>query len=124
MFATHHSGGTIIVFPGDLSLYASSRERNKLGKRITERVRQYLLDAGINAVIDGNDVMADGKKVCSYGSSVVNGLLETVVHVSINSDVELIRKICSKEMIKMPGALSDYGIAAQDVWGAVADICV
>ena len=70
-----------------------------------------------------SDLLADGKKVASWArATLITGWVQTVAHFSVNVDVDLIRQICTKPMVKVPGALSDYGITAEMIWDDIKDI--
>lgn len=127
LFHAHHLGGSTVVFPGDLSVMEVRRGSSRFGEECLQAVCRYLRDKkGLPACIDGNDLMLwdnDTKtalKVGSHGSNWVGELTESVVHFSINMDVELVRAICTKPMVKTPGALSKYGVTAEELWEEVA----
>ena len=51
-------------------------------------------------------------KVGSHGSNWVGELTESVAHFSINMDLNLVGRVCTKPMVKTPGALGKYGVTA------------
>ena len=111
-------GGSIVTFPGDLNLclITFGKRFPHFGEDCMEVVTKLLQDAGASVIRDRNDVLADGKKVASWGrGTLISGWVQTVVHFSVNVDVPLIQQICTKEMIKQPGALSEYGITAEEL---------
>lgn len=111
-------GGSIVTFPGDLNLCLITWGNRfpHFGEDCMEIVTNLLRDAGASVTIDRNDVLADGKKVASWGrGTLISGWVQTVVHFSVNVDVPLIQQICTKEMIKQPGALSEYGLTAEEL---------
>lgn len=131
LFQSKHYGGTCVVFPGDLSLCEFKLGKSDFGKLAICAIRDYLLSVGFNVSLDGNDLMlcsieeCDKFKVASYGSgSFGDGYMQTVVHVSIGMDENLIKKICLKEQKKRPRGLSKYGITAQDIYDAIKHIFV
>ena len=111
-------GGTIVVMPGDLSLCITTWGSSDLAPNIVSRSEEWLVERGINVSRNENDLLADNKKVVSWArATAVNGWCQSVVHFSIGVvDLELITKICTKPMIKIPGALSDYGITAEMIY--------
>ena len=114
-----HLGGSIVCFPGDLSLCLTTwgDTAPDFGEQCMEAVSAMLREAGAEVTRDNNDVLADGKKVASWArATLITGWVQTVAHFSVNVDVELIRRICTKPMEKIPGALSEYGITAQGLW--------
>ena len=122
VFHAHHLGGTTIVFPGDLSIMEIRNGFSTFGETCLRHIHDYLMRRGFFVRIEGNDLLIWDKqdqiiyKVGSHGSNHVGALTESVVHFSINVDVPLICDICTKPMIKMPGAWSKYHISAEELW--------
>lgn len=117
-------GGCIVNMPGDLSLARTTWGDSDYGERVTAAATVWLKDRGVAVCRDGNDVLADGKKVASWAKAISeNGWCQSVVHFSVGTmDLELIKSICLKPMEKIPGSLGDYGIKAEDIWDVVKDI--
>ena len=121
-------GGTVVVFPGDLSICVIHRKRQTLGVEYLCAAADYLFMLGINSRVEGNDLMTYRLdlhrkiKIASTGSgSIDNDRTETVIHYSIHTDVDMIRQICSKPIEKYPGALDYWNISAEDLWMAIKD---
>lgn len=116
----NRSGGCMVLFPGNIIVQDVYPTDNFLRQHgFLNDLVEYLQAKGINAITNNNDLMIDGKKMVGavsetlpepYKGSVFFGL-----SISINSDPELISKICTKESEKVPGALSDYGITTEDM---------
>lgn len=123
----NYLGGTIVIFPGDLSIMEVKRGHSLFGEKTIQCLHKYLYSKGLPVCIKGNDLLlydVDTRmacKVASYGANWVGDMTETGVHVSINMDLELVKRICIKPMIKVPGALSQYGITAQELWQVIFD---
>ena len=80
-----------------------------------------LSERHIYLTLDGNDVLARHKKVASWAKShSISGWVQTVAHFSVMVDVDLIRMLCTKPMNKIPGALKDYGITADELWQRIS----
>ncbi len=65
-----------------------------------------------------NDIIIDGYKVASGVEMRVGENLEKIYatfQISINQDIEAIEHICKKPMVKVPKALSDFGITTEDI---------
>lgn len=116
LYQAWHLGGAIVCFPGDLSIMELKNGGSNFGCESISAVRDMLVSRKISARIDGNDLMVNGRKCGSWARTSDRGYTQTVVHFSINSDVAIIRELCTKPMAKIPGALSDYGITAEDIW--------
>lgn len=113
--------GACVVFEGDINLIGYEYGFSDIGKRYIECVNNFLHTKGINSQIVGNDLIIEENgienKVGSYASVWVNedAGVETVAHISMNVDLPLIERICKKPMVKIPKALSDYGITEEEV---------
>lgn len=113
-----NSGGCIVAFPDNLEMgYFSKDIEGTFLERLTNQIVDYLKSRGLNVSLDNNDVLIDGTyKVFSTSKAKYNGtLLFGAIHVSINCDAELVDKICSKPMKKIPKGLSEYGITSDEM---------
>ena len=119
LYQAWHLGGAVVCFPGDLSIMELKNGGSNFGHESISAVRDMLENRRISTLIDGNDLMVDGRKCGSWARTSNRGYTQTVVHFSINSDVQTIRELCTKPMVKIPGALSDYGITAEDIWTTI-----
>lgn len=116
----NRSGGSIVLFPGNiifLDIYPTNnffRQHEFLGDLV-----KYLQARGIKAVTNNNDIMVDGKKVVGAVSETLVGDYKGWVYfgatISVNADAKLIDQICTKQMNKIPGSLSDYKITTEDM---------
>ena len=121
-------GGTVVVFPGDLSICIVHRKRQTMGVEYLRAAARYLATLGVEARVEGNDLMTyriDLRrriKIGSAGSGPVDDeRTETVIHYSIHTDVDVIRQICSKPWQKYPGALEHWGVSAEQLWEAIGE---
>lgn len=105
-------GGTIVAFEEDIDIAIFKYNGWDVGKNFLSKIKDKLSSFIENITIDNNDLLAEGKyKVISYASiNTGNKLIYTCVHISLNPNVELIDKICSKPMVKIPKGLKDYGL--------------
>lgn len=122
-------GGTIVANSGDIDMAIFRREGWGVGKKILYGLGEYLVKKyNLNVAVDGNDLIIDGLyKVCSYASinanrSSENALIYTCVHLSFNPHVEMIDKICTKPMVKIPRGLGYYGIDQNEILEEVSRI--
>lgn len=114
-----HLGGSIVGFPGDLSmcLVTWGDTFPEFGELCMASVTELLEERGAVVERDHNDVMADGKKVSSWGkATTIEGWVQTAVQCSVNTDPDLIKTLCTKPQLKTPGAMSVYGITAEMIW--------
>lgn len=113
-------GGCMVLFPGNIIIQDVYRGFD------LERLNQFMRDFtewleihGLNAICNGNDVLIDENKIMGTVGYVLpnpyNGWTYFLVSISINSNFDLINNICLKPTLKLPGALSDYGITTEEV---------
>lgn len=115
-------GGAIVYFNGNVS-WADVRPNNTLdfvlpNVDFLKKFTQYLKEKGLNAVYENNDVLVDNYKVASgCAINILPNYQRTFssAQVCLNCDVEVIRNICTKPMVKEPKGLSEYGITQQEV---------
>ena len=121
-FPLRHHQGTTVCFPGDLSLMELRHDRTCRCREAIHRVREWLLTMGVPVRMEGNDLLADGRKVASWAANEQGGYRQTAAHFSIHTEPELIRRVCAKPMKKEPGALAGYGLSAEDIWRSISDL--
>lgn len=106
-------GGNVIAFPGDLVCNWISN-KSILDKFISDLV-MFLQNKGLLVYGDNNDVMIDGQKLFGTMTTPYNGNYYEGMFLSFNPDVEIIDKICKKEMKKKPIGLSCFGITPEEM---------
>lgn len=108
-------GGTIVAFNGDIDLAIFKYNGWKIGENFLILLKDKLSKYIDDITISGNDILIDNKyKVISFASiNVGDKLIYTCVHISLNPNIELIDKICTKTMKKIPKGLSDYGLTTE-----------
>ena len=109
-----HNGGTIIVFEDGITIFVFSEQ---VFKGYKEQIADYLKSRGINACGKGNDILCDGYKIA--GDMQRNladiGYHYYGIHISINADIDVINRLCTKPMLKPPRGLSYYGVTRKDI---------
>lgn len=105
-------GGTIVASAGDMDMAIFKLNGWRVGSEFLKNIKEKFDKYIPNLSIDKNDLIAEGKyKLISYASvNAGDNLIYTCVHISFNPNVELINKICSKPMKKIPKSLKDYGL--------------
>lgn len=124
MVQINHEGGTIVLSPGDvdIGIFTEGWYGKDYRSEIIDRIINKLRKKGHNAVVSGNDVLVNGKKIVGFGSRMYGKILYTAIHIAVNTNVDLIKKICTKDMVKSPDALSNYGIDTQDVLDIMTEV--
>lgn len=112
---TRHFGGAIINFPEDICIGNFQSRTNNFGSSIMDRLIQFFIDKGLNAILQDNDILIDGYKCASYMTTNIKGTLYTAIHISIGMDLDLIKNICTKPMNKIPKGLLDFGITRDEI---------
>lgn len=111
-------GGTMVLNEGDV-MFGIMRYGNIFTelKNLRFNFVGFLQSKGLNAKVEGNDIIIDNMyKVAGTSHSVV-GLRKILVfvisiHETNNSDI---RKICNKNTKKVPKGLLSYNISSEDV---------
>lgn len=119
-------GGCLVLFPNNiLTLDIRPVEEQQIVRNFEGDFALFLQNKGLEVDIDKNDILVDNKKIVGQVAfplpSPCEGLLYFGTQISINSDSELIDKICTKPMNKVPGALIDYGITTSEVMNWMLD---
>lgn len=116
----NRSGGCMVLFPQNIIVQSVFLGSNfsKQYKFLHDFV-EWLNTKEIKASTNGNDVLINDRKVLGAVSETLpepyKGWIFFGIQISINSDPELINRICTKPMNKIPGALSDYGLTTEEV---------
>ena len=117
-YKSRDDGGCIVNFAGTINIadFRPSREGWVFPVFLND-FTEYLKSKGLNAEYDGNDVLIDGYKVASgFGYNLPPNYQRqyTGLGFFFNQDVELIRHICLKPMVKEPKGLEEYGITTEE----------
>ena len=115
-------GGAIVHFAGNVAwAKIESNERKDFSyenMNFLSSLKDYLNNKGIAAIQAGNDLLVDGFKVASGCAINIPPHFTksfTAFQININTDVDLIRNICKKEMTKTPKGLGEYGITTEEM---------
>lgn len=114
---SYNMGGTIVASKGDVDIALFKTDGWDIGEKVLACLKETLQDIVPNLTIAGNDLLIDNQyKVASHASiNTGDKLIYTVVHISISPNIELIKNICTKPMIKIPKGLGEYGITGEDI---------
>lgn len=120
----NNEGGTIVTSPGDvdIGIFTIGYYGNYLKDEIVEKIINKVGENGYAAVLDGNDVLINDRKVVGFGSRMFGKILYTAIQISVDANLDLIRNICTKKSRKEPEGLNKYGISTQDIMEIMTDV--
>ena len=114
-------GGTIVLTKGNISLgfiYNNRKYKRFMFEALLTDLKDYFVSKGLNAEINHNDILIDGYKVASsYAHNYGEGYQWTYdsAQISINQDLEVIKNVCLKPMVKVPKGLGEYGVTTEEI---------
>lgn len=118
LFEMPNEGGTIVVSKGDIG-FGSVFYENKTNEFLdycAEKLKEYLISKNLDVKVENNDILVDNTfKVGSFSSRRYGNVIFGVFQISINVNLELIKHVCNKEMVKVPRGLSEYGITTEEI---------
>jgi hypothetical protein len=111
-------GGCIIGVKGNIFIDAKRKLNGGecIADTFSKALAQYFKGKGLeSARCDNNDVLVDGYKVASGCETIHNGFNYMGYQISLYQDLETIKNVCNKPMVKIPKALSEYGITTDEM---------
>lgn len=115
VYEAYYNGGTIIGNKGDIAFAHFDHIDNGWMKRFVSYFLEWLKSKGLNATYESNDILVDGYKVCGLCVTRYGRIDYTAGFISINANLDHIKAICKKPMVKVPKGLSEYGITTEEV---------
>ena len=120
---SYNNGGTIVSNKGDILLAHFDVCDNTWGVTFAEYFVNWLKNKNLNAEFTGNDVLVDGYKVCGACITRYGRVDYTGFAISVNINLDHIKQICRKPMVKVPKGLSDFGITSEEVEQMFIEFC-
>ena len=120
----NHEGGTIVLSPGDIDIgiFTEGYYGDILRNSVIDGIINKIKSNGYDVTYSNNDILVNGRKVASHGSRMFGKILYTAIHISININIDLIKAICTKEMVKIPDGLINYGINTNDILNIMSEV--
>jgi len=117
-------GGTFIINKGDVGFIFCSHddEATQLCIKAVSKFLSFMKSKGIEIVQDNNDFLIDGYKVCGFTHACVEKCILYAMSFNFNVDLDLIKSICTKPMIKIPKSLADYGITQEEIINLITSL--
>lgn len=103
-----YMGGTIVASKEDLGIIFIL-DRSELLGFIQQKIAYIIYEIFKKTDIIGNDILIDGNKVSGSGYKKIDNSYLYYYQVSFNSDVEIIKNVCTKEIKKIPKGLNNFG---------------
>lgn len=123
VYEAQYCGGTIVGNKGDFVVIHFYRPENGFADRFTAYLVNWLKSKGLNATNERNDVLVDGYKVCGMAVTRYGRIDYTACFIGVNTNLDHIRAICKKPMVKVPRGLSEFGITTEEVETMFLDFC-
>ena len=112
---SYNNGGTIVANKGDIIFSHLDKPSNGWLFSFADYFVKWLKAKGLNAEFEDNDILVDGYKVCGLCITRYGRIDFSSAILAINTNLENIKKICTKPMEKIPKGLSEYGITTEEV---------
>lgn len=117
----YDGGGTIVHARGSIGfnyIYSHDKYGGFYSADFIKTLATYLTEKGLNVTTDKNDILVDGYKIASCAE---NNLppdyrwCSYSVLISMTQNLELIKQVCLKPMIKEPKGLKEFGISTEEI---------
>lgn len=112
---SYNNAGTIVSNAGDVLIGHFAEPENGWYDRFITHFIDWLKAKGLNAEYLDNDILVDGYKVCGMCVTRYGRIDYTGGIISMNVNLDHIKAICRKPMVKVPKGLSEYGITTEEV---------
>lgn len=112
---SYNNGGTILANQGDIIFSHLDSPENGWLDRFATHFVDWLKAKGLNAEKVNNDILVDGFKVCGLCITRYGRIDFSSAIIGINTNLDHIKAICKKPMVKVPKGLSEYGITTEEV---------
>lgn len=120
---SYNNAGTIVSNEGDILVGHFYRPNNGWHDRFVTYFLEWLKGKGLNAEYVSNDILVDGFKVCGMCITRYGRIDYTGGIISVNTNLDHIKAICKKPMVKVPRGLSEWGITTEEVEQMFIEFC-
>lgn len=120
-----HSQGYPVSQIGDLQLIHFGYCDNNFKEKFINRVLEWLTGKGLKVECVDNDLLIDNHKFCGIACTRYpdDDYQQTSIHLSINMNLEDIKTICKKPIVKVPIGLGEYGITTEEAEQMFISLC-
>lgn len=102
-----YNGGTIVTTDKDLNLVIALKTPDMMSL-YQKKISDILKELGLENEIVGNDILVQGNKICGCAENTVGDYYISYFQISFKVDMDLIKKICQKDIVKIPKGISDF----------------
>ena len=120
---SYNNGGTILANAGDIIFSHLEAPKNGWLDRFAAYFLDWLKAKGLNAVYEKNDILVDGYKVCGLCITRYGRIDFSSAYIGIHTNLDHIKAICRKPMVKVPKGLSEWGITTEEVEQMFLEFC-
>lgn len=120
---TYNNASTVVHEKGDILFGHFCPIDNGWYYRFIEHFVNWLKSKGLNADFVSNDIVVDGYKICGMAITRYGRIDYTAGFIGINTNLDNIKAICTKQMEKVPKGLSEYGITSEEVENWFIEFC-
>ena len=124
IFELLSNSGTFVSNAGDIGIGHCGNIEDGWCECFTSYFINWLKKKGLNtATNEKNDILVDGYKVCGMCVNRYGRIDYSCGLIGINTNLDHIKQICRKPMVKVPKGLSEYGITTEEVEQMFLDFC-
>lgn len=117
VFDLNNEGGVIVSDKGSLIIGSFFENTLDFQKELSIEICKLLHSKGYNPSVINNDILVDGKyKVASYSSRRFGEAYFGAFQISFSVNMDLIKALCTKKMVKIPKGINDFGVTFDEVF--------
>ena len=120
---TYNNASTVVHKKGDILFGHFAQPENGWYNRFIDYFVNWLKSKGLNAEFTDNDILVDGYKVCGMAITRYGRIDYTAGFIDIDTNLDHIKAICKKPMVKVPKGLGEYGITTEEVEQMFLEFC-
>ena len=125
LFFLKTAGGVTILQEGNVSFaIVNNPNEHHYFSIVLQKFMDFLRSKGLEPINDGNDILVDGFKVCAFSSNYIEEYKWSFSSFTftINIDLDLVRNVCNKPMVKIPKGLSEFGITREEILNLLEEV--
>lgn len=114
---TYTRSGTFLLNKGDIQIGIMRYDWNTYEmKKFQNNFIEFLISKGLNAKVAGNDIMVNNEKIAGTSHQVYDNRKIFLFEISMfEPNLEHIKAVCNKPMLKIPAGLTKYGINSNEI---------